>query len=1334
MNHRGNCWRNVLSSLAAFCILWAGSGRVSAQCVAPPSPVVAWWTADHTVSDLVGGNHGFASPGISYAPGLNGEAFSFDGSSHIAIPASSILSQSFGQGLTVECWIWPSNLPTAQPLLEWNNGSTEGVQFWISEPYFEDQGGPGDLFGNIIDQWGGARALVSAPGLLHGTNFQHVAMTYDGATGLGVLYIDAQPVFVVDLGVFTPQTSYELYLGWRPSPNYPASYTGLLDELTLYGRGLSQQEISAIYAAGASGKCKPFAPPTITQQPASISVPQSQTAVLNVAASGETPLFYQWYKDGNLLIGATNESFQIARVQPSDAGDYTVQVSNRVAVATSTVATLTVMAPPPCAAITTSMVSWWRLGGNARDELSGDTGTLIGGPVYGEGQVGTALALDGSADLVSVGNPSALRLQNLTIEAWVKRFSTMTASFGSGNNGVIFGYGGGGYGLYMEGAGDLVFTKMGVESTWASGATIQDTNWHHVAVSKEGSAVTIFVDGHAYSASPMSGVFTFGTSAAIGARGDNYDNSFYGAIDELSIHSRALTQNEIQVIEAARASGKCAPQVSPVIVSQPANARVASGEDAVFSVGATGNGPMFYQWFFNDNPLAGEQETSLVIQGVTVTNAGAYSVSVSNVYGTVVSSAATLTVLQLGSLLEQDFEPALDSFEWSFLPAGWSVNQYGGAASGTNSLWFGSEGPRVAATRPIDTAAGGSISFFIRLASGSSYPWERADLPAEGVVLEFSTDAGSTWTLVERYDRPEFTNWTQVAFAIPNAAKSTATRFRWRQMSHSGWLSDHWALDGVRIDAQPKLPVIIGQPGSLQVEVGSTASFKVEVTGSDPLYYQWFRSGEPIAGAISHTLSFDPVRSGDSGLYTVVVSNAIGAAISTPAMLAVLDGPARVVVNPQEAPAGLPFTTPVWIEANGNENAMGFTLRFDPQALSFHGLVLGPAVANGALIINTNELGGGRVGIAVSLPAGTTLPRGTNLIGQFQFSAPMATDLTASSLSFDDSLVARQVSDAAGATLRASFAGASLTLKPSEFEGDTAPRAQSDRSLTITDWVLAGRYAAGLDIPTPGIEFQKADCAPRSTFGDGMITVTDWVQTGRYVARLDSLAVAAGPEGPQGKSKSKSVQKLDLGDRVIRISSNHVPPRAECFVDIELQAKGTENALGFSIQFDPSGLTFVRAEPKSQATLNVNTNQCVLGRVAFLLGLPAGQAFTSGNQQIARVYFAAKAEAGGMYGLSFVDQPVRREVSDTLAEPLSSTYQDGVVSVPKNPVLTASVQGGHLVLTWPQWAERFHLQEASMADPLSWVTINAERSSNSEAQSVELPLVSGGRLYRLVKP
>jgi hypothetical protein len=227
------------------------------DCVSPPHGLVSWWQGEGSAADFAGTNSGTVQGGVGYAAGEVGQAFTFDGTTGgITVPAAATLDVGTADGLTLECWIKPSNLANFQPLAEYCNGTALGVGWWISEPWFGGNGGPGDLFADLTDTGGNIHILVTPPGLLTTNNFQHVALTYDKATGVGNLYLNGAVVDSRTLGGFTPQTTYDLLLGFRPAtaPS-PARYGGLTDEMTLYNRALSTNEIQAIYAAGSAGKC-----------------------------------------------------------------------------------------------------------------------------------------------------------------------------------------------------------------------------------------------------------------------------------------------------------------------------------------------------------------------------------------------------------------------------------------------------------------------------------------------------------------------------------------------------------------------------------------------------------------------------------------------------------------------------------------------------------------------------------------------------------------------------------------------------------------------------------------------------------------------------------------------------------------------------------------------------------------------------------------------------------------------------------------------------------------------------------------------------------------------
>lgn len=128
-----------------------------------------------------------------------------------------------------------------------------------------------------------------------------------------------------------------------------------------------------------------------------------------------------------------------------------------------------------------------------------------------------------------------------------------------------------------------------------------------------------------------------------------------------------------------------------------------------------------------------------------------------------------------------------------------------------NALHFAGFGTRAATTVAVDVAGGGVIEFDWRGGNedidGSLF-WEDVD-PGENAVLEYSLD-GVNFVAIENLDLVQFrdhtpaTNWLKYSAPIPDAAKSTGTRFRWRQLNHSGWRWDEWAIDNVTITATPE--------------------------------------------------------------------------------------------------------------------------------------------------------------------------------------------------------------------------------------------------------------------------------------------------------------------------------------------------------------------------------------------------------------------------------------------------------------------------------------------------------------------------------------------------
>ena len=243
----------ILAALAAATPQTQGS-----SCTPPPAGLVGWWSGESNAHDIVGGNNGSPVGNLGYTNGVAGQAFVFDEStSYISVPASPSLDIGTGSGITIECWIKPDAGVNA-PIIEWDSATASGLQLWVAN-------GNTQLFSNIEDTSGNPHT-ISFPYVFNTNNFQHVAVTYDKGSGLAILYLNSTNVASANFGSITPQTTYPANIGRRTGEpiGLNDTYGGLIDELSLYNRALSQAEIQSIANAGGAGKCAPTATACVT--------------------------------------------------------------------------------------------------------------------------------------------------------------------------------------------------------------------------------------------------------------------------------------------------------------------------------------------------------------------------------------------------------------------------------------------------------------------------------------------------------------------------------------------------------------------------------------------------------------------------------------------------------------------------------------------------------------------------------------------------------------------------------------------------------------------------------------------------------------------------------------------------------------------------------------------------------------------------------------------------------------------------------------------------------------------------------------------------------------
>ena len=134
------------------------------------------------------------------------------------------------------------------------------------------------------------------------------------------------------------------------------------------------------------------AAPAIATQPASTTVAAGSPFTLSVAATGLGTLAYQWYLDGAVIVGATGSSYAVSSASASDAGVYTVTVTDPSGTLTSAGASVTVLSGAAAAS---------RLANHsARAAVGQGAGVLIAGFVIA-GPAGKSVVLRGVGPALS---------------------------------------------------------------------------------------------------------------------------------------------------------------------------------------------------------------------------------------------------------------------------------------------------------------------------------------------------------------------------------------------------------------------------------------------------------------------------------------------------------------------------------------------------------------------------------------------------------------------------------------------------------------------------------------------------------------------------------------------------------------------------------------------------------------------------------------------------------------------------------------------------------------------------------------------------------------------
>jgi alpha-tubulin suppressor-like RCC1 family protein len=440
------------------------------------------------------------------------------------------------------------------------------------------------------------------------------------------------------------------------------------------------------------------APVIIEKSPYSQHVFWGATAALDVVASGQEPISYQWRYNGVPLAGATNSSLVLTNLQLNQSGNYDVVVSTPFGTVESQQASLSV----------SQIAAWGNDTSGQTDvplELTNVVAIAAGGDnsvavmvdgtvaVWGDNSRGQLSVPPGLSNVVAVstGATYTYALQSDgTVASWGSYplyFGVGPASIPSNLTNVV---------ALMDGGAMAVLKGDGSEEDWFRGGT--STNFSVPNIVAIAAELALRSDGTviSYSDPPntnlppgLTNVVTIaaGYSHRLALKADGTvvawlavggDGSYsqtqvpHGLTDVVAIsasgnHSLALRTDgtvaawgsddskesevpaglsNVVAIAASPSHSLALVWNGPPLLSNAAKDQIVPyGGAAVFLSRAPGHGPLRYQWKFNGSSLPAATNAFLSLTNINYLQEGAYSVTVSNAFGEATSPESKLRVV-----------------------------------------------------------------------------------------------------------------------------------------------------------------------------------------------------------------------------------------------------------------------------------------------------------------------------------------------------------------------------------------------------------------------------------------------------------------------------------------------------------------------------------------------------------------------------------------------------------------------------------------------------------------------------------------------------------------
>jgi hypothetical protein len=523
---------------------------------------ISWWKFDEGSGSIAydsAGNNDGTVYGATWTTGQIDGALSFDGSNDYVDVGTGVMDFSGETSFTATAWINAQN--TGAHNYIFGTSTTTG---WYARIGASGGHDTTSLLFKIDDGTDEAYPVETSTINIADNAWHFIAVSISGSELKG--YIDGDLQFAVpysNVGNMSDDFNVGLV---NASPN--AYFNGKIDDVRIYDRALSAEEILQLYQGGLGLKAS-------NPHPADGAINIDPNTVLSWSPGKDADSHdvylgtnYDDVNDADTNSPEYKGNCDVNSFDPCGLGlDTTfywrIDERNSSGTAKGDIWSFATWAE----GFDPYLIGWWKFDegtGTTAYDSAGDNDGTVTGATWTIGQIDGALSFDGTNDYVSVSSPASLDdlpLHNMTVCAWIYDKNTSGTTWGTitgcyaYNNGWSFrtySNSGGDRSLYFQvphSSGE--YDKWA--NYWSSDGTIIANTWHHVAAVWDGSTKTakLYIDGAEPSYQTTNpGVGAYNSDASrnkeIGriphVGGIQY---FNGVIDDVRIYDRALSAWEI---------------------------------------------------------------------------------------------------------------------------------------------------------------------------------------------------------------------------------------------------------------------------------------------------------------------------------------------------------------------------------------------------------------------------------------------------------------------------------------------------------------------------------------------------------------------------------------------------------------------------------------------------------------------------------------------------------------------------------------------------------------------------------------------------------------------